>query len=107
MKKLIAAALFVPSVALANVTHFETGNTLLSKIDSINTVEQMVALGYIKGIADAHSGTSICAPLSVTAGQINDMVAQFLRVYPEHRSYTGGSIVLHVLSSAWPCGKRM
>ena len=107
MKKLLAIIFFVPSVALANGSHFETGNTLLAKIDSTSMVEKMVALGYIKGIADAHSGTNICAPLSATAGQLNDMVAQFLRAYPENRSYTGGSLVLYVLSNAWPCGKMM
>jgi hypothetical protein len=107
MKKLIILALLVPSLAFAESTYFETGNTLFAKLESGNAVERMVALGYVKGIADAHSGHNICAPVSVTAGQVNDMVYQYLRIYPENRSYTANSLVLYVLSSAWPCKGTM
>lgn len=103
MKKIIATLMLAPTLASAQVGYFETGNTLYEKMGSTSPVEKMVALGYVKGISDAHSGTSICPPSNITAGQINDMVFQFLRSYPEHRSYTGNAVVLYVLSSNWPC----
>ena len=106
MKKLIVAALFLPSVAMAN---FETGNSLYAGLTSHELVSRMVGLGYVKGVFDAHLGSSICIPDSgnITAGQVSDIVLRHLRNTPEHRNYPANYLVVSALSQVWPCGKRM
>ena len=83
---------------------FKDGNKLLSEMRGA-AMEQMVALGYVTGVADALHGVSVCPPPNVTAGQMNDMVLQYLENFPRARSFTGDTIVHRVLSTAWPCKK--
>jgi hypothetical protein len=106
MKKLIAAALFLPSVAMAN---FETGNSLYADLTSHELVHRMVGLGYVKGIFDAHLGSSICISDSgnINAGQVSDIVLRYLQNNPEYRNYSANFLIVSVLSQVWPCGKKM
>jgi hypothetical protein len=105
MKKIIAILLCVPTMVMAE---FYTGNQLLTKMRSSNTVERSLALGYILGVTDAHHGLTHCAPANVTAGQINDMVKQTLEEIPSIRNNTADIIIQGVLSVEWPCnhGKK-
>jgi hypothetical protein len=66
----------------------------------------MHALGYIVGVADMGRGFVNCMPENATAGQINDMVKNYLINTPADRHLTGDVIVNKVLKAVWPCAKR-
>lgn len=100
MKKLLIGLLFVPLMAHAE---FKTGNQLYTDITSDSVVNQMVALGYIMGIADITRGKAQCGPASATAGQLMDMVKKHLQDFPNMRHYTADIIIMYVLGQAWPC----
>lgn len=103
MKKLIAGLMLVPCMAMAE---FKTGNELLNNIKSDSIVENMVALGYIMGVADATRGSVHCGPAGVTAGQMRDMVKNHLEATPELRHYTADIIIGYVFKRAWPCATK-
>lgn len=100
MKKLIAILLFTPMMAHAE---FESGNTLLAKLDSANTMDRMFALGYILGVVDAYMNVYICPPANVTAGQINDMVRNYITNIPATRNRSADTLINEALRQVWPC----
>lgn len=83
---------------------FKDGNKLLSQMQG-TTMEQMIAMGYVTGVADALHGVVACPPANVTAGQLNDMVLKYLENFPQTRSFSGDVIVQRVLVTVWPCKK--
>ena len=83
---------------------FIDGNKLLSDMNGSHG-HQMSALGYVMGVADTQQGVSVCAPPSVTSGQMRDMVFNYLTNTPAVRHFSGDSIVTHVLKSTWPCAR--
>jgi hypothetical protein len=85
MKKLIASLLFVPCMASAE---FLTGNDLLSRINSEETIHRMFALGYVAGVSDAQQHVFSCPPLGVTNGQVRDVVKSYLEANPGIRHKT-------------------
>ena len=101
MKRLCAAVL-VLFAAKANAEFF-TGNQLLSLMQSSNTIDKIHALGYLQGVVDAHSSVTICPPPTVTAGQINDMIKNYLENTPSVRHKTADIIVRDALKPVWPC----
>ena len=103
MRKAIILAL-----ALAGSAHaeFVDGNKLLSQIKDSGYFSQGHALGYIAGVADTGLGVIHCAPSNLTAGQLNDMVRNYLENTPAERHLTGDTIVNKVLKTVWPCAKR-
>ena len=96
------------AVALAGSAHaeFVDGNKLLSQIKDSGYFSQGHALGYIAGVADTGLGVIHCAPSNLTAGQLNDMVRNYLENTPAERHLTGDTIVNKVLKTVWPCAKR-
>lgn len=104
MKKIIVASI----VALCTTAQAEfwDGNRLYEKLNSTNYFDQGTAMGYIIGVSDTGMGVLHCAPATATAGQVQDMVAQYLRIYPERRTRTADSIVVDTLKAAWPCANR-
>ena len=84
---------------------FKDGNKLYSDLTG-NHGAQMLALGYITGVADALGGVTHCAPANVTAGQIFDMTKQYLEENPSLRHFTADLIVSRVLGRTWPCPKK-
>ena len=80
-------------------------HTLYNKLNG-STMEQMQALGYIMGAADALDTATVCAPLNVTAGQMNDMMKNYLENYPAVRHLPADSIINVVLGRMWPCEKK-
>ena len=102
MKRLIAIALLTSASAHAE---FKDGNKLLSEMNSSHG-NQMTAIGYVMGVADALSGITYCGPSTMTAGQAYDMVKQYLEAYPAVRHFSADSLVSRVLGSAWPCAKK-
>lgn len=103
MKKLIAIALMIPAMAYAE---FRTGNQLLAEIQSDSVVERMASLGYVMGVTDAFRLINHCPPNNVTAGQLQDMVKNYLINNPQLRHHTGDAIVMMVLRQAWPCENK-
>ena len=104
MKKIITIiALFVAASAHAE---FKDGNKLLSELNHEVFYTRGVAMGYIMGVSDAGAGVIHCAPPNVTAGQVQDMVKNYLESTPAMRHWTADVIINYVLKSAWPCPKR-
>ena len=103
MKPLIAALALVCAPALAE---FKDGNRLLSQLNTGTGSDYMNALGYITGVADVLYGVTHCAPPNVTAGQITDMVRNYLDNFPATRHLSADRHIHHVLKSTWPCPER-
>jgi hypothetical protein len=95
-------------LAFSGMAHaeFADGNQLLSKLKDSSYFNQGHAMGYIAGVADMGMGVVHCAPYNVTAGQLNDMVKNYLENTPADRHLTGDTIVNKVLKTVWPCAKR-
>ena len=103
MKALIASLMFVCTSVHAGI--YENGNTLLKDIEGTE-MNRIYAMGYIVGAADAYGGEALCVPQTVTKGQLNDIVHQFLRGAPQHRDLPADVLVLLALGEHWPCSKK-
>ena len=103
MKKLLIALLMVPAMVRAE---FFTGNKLLEKLQAQDYMERMQALGYIQGVFDANAGIIICPPNNVNAGQVNDMIKNYLENTPSIRHRTADVIIQEAFKSVWPCKNR-
>ena len=103
MKKLLVALLFVPAMAHAE---FFTGNKLLSLLQSNEVLDRIHGLGYIQGVFDAHMGITVCPPNDITAGQVKDMIKNYLENIPATRHRSADLIVRDALKSVWPCSNR-
>lgn len=84
---------------------FKDGNKLHSDLNG-DIYDRMHAMGYIVGVYDVGRGVLHCGPSNVTAGQINDMVKNYLENVPVDRSLTGDTVVNKVLKAVWPCAKK-
>jgi hypothetical protein len=102
MKKLLATILFVPSMANAE---FFNGNTLLNLMNG-SVPEQIQALGYVQGVFDTLHSAVICPPQNVSAGQVNDMIKNYITNSPATRHHTADFIILTALKDLWPCQTR-
>ncbi len=102
MKKLIILSALVCLNAHAG---FRTGNSLFSEMSSESYQERSLALGYIMGVTDAGGGDNHCPPSNVTAGQVQDMVRNFIVGQPAIRHMDAAAIIFYVLGKAWPCKK--
>ena len=103
MKKILTAYL----VVLCATAHAEflDGNKLLSDMTGTHG-QQMSALGYVMGVSDALQSIVVCLPVNVTAGQINDMVKNYLINVPRERSVSADITVSKILKDTWPCAAR-
>jgi hypothetical protein len=99
MKKLLAALLFVPALAHAS---FLSGNELLSRMNG-SSMEQIHALGYVQGVVDAYTYLFICPPNQITAGQVRDMIKNYLTNLPAQRHKAADVLIREALVSVWPC----
>lgn len=106
MRRFLAVLLVIPCLARAE---FETGNSLLANLQSASVGERMHALGYIKGVVDVYLHVTICPPNGgngITAGQLNDMIKNYLQNAPAIRHKTAESIINDALKQVWPCPQR-
>ena len=99
------AALLI-CISMSAHAEFKDGNELLSDMDSGNVVGQMVALGYVMGVADVGMGYLHCAPANVKAGQLKDMVQNYLRNTPAERHLSADTTINKILRTTWPCPRR-
>ena len=102
MRKMLLIAVLASASAHAE---FKDGNKLLSDMTGV-TINQMNAIGYVMGVADTLAGITHCSPSTVTAGQMHDMVKQYLETSPSMRHFSADSLINRVLSNAWPCAKK-
>lgn len=102
MKHLLLCLALVAGSASA---YFKDGNKLLSELNnnSGTNVLPAIGMGYITGVTDALLGITHCPPDNVTAGQVRDMVKNYLENTPAVRHLPANQIVSHVLKSVWPC----
>lgn len=99
----IAALLLAVSVSAH--AEFKDGNELLADIQSGTYYTQGIALGYIMGVADMGLGIVHCAPPTVKAGQLNDMIRNHLISFPAIRHLAADALISSLLKSTWPCPK--
>jgi hypothetical protein len=104
MKRLALTLLATASIGVAHA-EFADGNKLLKDMNG-DIYDRMHAMGYVTGVFDTGRSIIHCPPSNVTAGQINDMVKNYLDNIPADRHLTGDTIVNKVLKSVWPCAKR-
>ena len=104
MKKLLATALMVPCLAYAD---FWTGNNLYSK-QTGNSAEQINAMGYVMGVYDLGVYVHFCpaSESGITAGQVNDMVRNWLANNPHRRNEPAERLIRETFSQVWPCANR-
>lgn len=82
---------------------FMSGNDLLERLRSKDETPRIVALGYIMGAADAGNTVNHCLPANATAGQVRDVVHQWLEKTPTVRHHSADVIVNAMLGMAYPC----
>ena len=100
MKKLVLVVVLCATAAHAE---FWDGNRLLNRITSSVAIERTQALGYVMGVHDTMQNSNHCPPPNAQAGQMIDMVENYLTNTPANRHFSADSIVLHVLKTAFPC----
>lgn len=103
MRTLIAAALLV--VSTASSAQFITGNQLLDRMNADTSNTRMYALGYVIGVVDSMNGYAFCLPGAATAGQINDMMRNYLNNTPAERHLPADVVIATALGVAFPCPK--
>ena len=105
MKKLLIAIIMVPTMAHAE---FVNGNDLLSRLQSSDYMDRMYALGYVLGVFDAGQHIRHCSPngVGVSAGQIQDMVKQYLEQNPSLRNFSADVLVTDAIRRVWPCKSK-
>lgn len=102
MKKLLAILLLAPTLAYAD---FWNGNMLYQRLQSSDSTDRILSLGYIMGISDAYDGSAHCSGQSVTAGQTRDVVKLYLEQNPAIRDLNANIIIMVALGQAFPCPK--
>ena len=106
MKKLLIALLFVPAMSQAA---FRSGNELLSDMNSDSAFSRGLALGYIMASADMARHVWFCPPSDgggITAGQIHDMVRNYLTNNPAIRNRAADVLLIEILGAWYPCKNR-
>lgn len=103
MKWIGAVAL---SICISAHAEFKDGNNLLDDMNASDYFSRGVALGYVMGVSDMGQGVVHCAPPNATAGQVQDMVKNYLTNTPAERHRSADAIVNKVLKSVWPCAAR-
>jgi hypothetical protein len=99
MKKLILCTALLAGAAHAE---FWDGNKLFQSING-SIGEQMMAMGYVTGVADAYRSREFCPSPNVTIGQITDVVKLYLERNPAMRHFTADAVTAVALSAVWPC----
>lgn len=95
---------------------FMDGNKLLSGFEG-HSLDLAASRAYVMGVVDysqslkalTGKGSAFDAcfdvPDGVTAGQLGDVVKIWLQKNPQHRHFTGPSLVTAALAAVYPCPK--
>lgn len=100
------AALAALLIAGSAQAAFWDGNTLLSRLTSDDAALRLSGLAYVMGVHDSLEKINHCPPTNATAGQMRDIVRNYLTNLPAERHLSAESLVLKALELAFPCQKR-
>ena len=111
MTLVLAANLLWPVSALSQqpitTTGFASGVRLYDTCVAQETLKRQYCLAYVAGMTDAFTWDGfVCTPLQVTEDQVQVVVVNYLRAYPENRHYSAASIVREALQQAFPCKEQ-
>ena len=85
---------------------FYSGNEILQRMQSESLVEQVIAIGFVGGVADAFDSILFCPPIGATVGQARDIARRYLLLNPGLRHRAAAGLVVDALAEAWPCEKK-
>lgn len=102
MRKIFLTFALISTLAHAE---YKTGNELHALLHSNKDSDWFNSIGYITGVADATREVVHCIDPNASAGQIMEMVKQYLERNPQIRHLPANYIVVHVLKQTWPCKK--
>lgn len=106
MKKLILTTCLTALLSVnAQANYFNDGNKLLSDMEENVNTSKMYALGYVAGVVDSLNQIVFCLPSTVTVGQLNDMIRNYLRNTPAERHLPADVIISKAFGVAFPCKK--
>jgi hypothetical protein len=87
---------------------FMDGNKLLAYCRG-NASDQALCIGYIEGVSDyrvlfrEQSGSPPCPPSKVSAGQVRDVVLNWLIANPADRNIETALLAITAIDAAWHC----
>lgn len=79
---------------------FFTGNDLATLLNSQSNSDR------IQGVFDVYVSVTICPPANVTAGQLNDMIRNYLNNNPAIRHHTAERLINQAFKQLWPCQQQ-
>lgn len=99
---------FLILLLIAGSAHaeFKDGNQLYAQMTNGDNNDWFNAIGYVTGVSDAQRGTISCPQANVTAGQLFDMVKNYLGNTPAIRHLPADGIIGYVMGKSWPCAKK-
>ncbi|MDQ0024334.1 hypothetical protein J2X90_002132 [Variovorax paradoxus] len=117
IKKFSLPALLLCCASMHAGASFMDGNKLLSGLEG-HPLDIAASRAYVMGIADysqsvkALTGRNVAfdacfeVPDGVTAGQLGDVVKIWLQKNPQHRHFSGPSLVTAALAAVYPCAAK-
>lgn len=103
MKAILVGLMLVCASAHAK---YQNGNSLLTELEG-TPMDRTFALGYIIGAADVYNdGEALCIPLTVTQGQLQDVVFIYLKNSPQIRDMPANFLVFAALNLHWKCSTK-
>jgi len=101
----VTAMLVARTAAAADITRFESGNTLLANCQSANnSYDRAYCDGYSAGVIDTLSTLKmICPPVGATDQQVSDIIVNYLVAHPEWRHLSAPVLAELVTLAVWPC----
>ena len=112
----LAVSLAVLFTAGEGRAAYLSGNGLNEACSSDNYFSDGQCLGYIQGVYDARvlldkaiikkqwdGNWTACVPVSVSAGQLKEVVKKYLREHPEQWHYSANSTVARAFDETFPC----
>lgn len=83
---------------------FLSGNDLKARLEDRNdSIASSMGLGYVIGVHDTVTGSSVCAPQGVTIGQISNATLKYMNENPEVLNVSADRVVVKAFQSLWPC----
>ena len=101
----VLTALATYSVAHAQARYFQDGNKLLQDLNSSGNIDKAHAMGYIIGVVDTLNTYMFCLPHNVRAGQLSDMIRNYLNNTPAERHLPADVVIAGALSAVFPCAR--
>ena len=112
IRNLIAALLLIGASngAMAK-DYYQNGNKLLASCEGENIFNQDVCVGYLQAVEDTYNSAAewkgfesdICAPISVTGGQLIKVWVKYANEHPEKLHLSASDLVLLAYRDAFPC----